>query len=341
MRKRWITYGILILATGIGLGAWLVSTQLNLLSDHRRQTVVTKPKQQAAQPTPVEASQESAGVPFGPGYRLMVINQSSKMIDSAEIAVKAEFGDVPVAAAGWAGLVSDYTNRAGETYAVNGQIGIHENGTAVFERSERMYRNFRKETLWQGRCKFDIVLHSGLSGSWQIVFPDQNLCLPASVVVTDDLWVDIAAKIPDAVLIRAKELNAEEPDLPMAADPTKFFRRLFYAPMNGKVGFHMVSKLLLYHDDEPGRGAGVGQYGCTGKWTHSALTVDGTLPSGITLEGSNFEGTPQEPGDWEVTVHVPHVHCFEGFDTDDYGDRDIHVHFHIDGDPARDVDQLP
>jgi hypothetical protein len=119
-----------------------------------------------------------------------------------------------------------------------------------------------------------------------------------------------------------------------AADPQKYFRHLFYTPTDGKAGYHLISQLKAYYSDLPG-GSGCGLF------YESSASVDGTLPAGIewSAQKASFEGTPQEPGDWEVTVHLADVHCGQG-DTADYGNRDLSVHFHIDGDAPRSVDPL-
>lgn len=121
-----------------------------------------------------------------------------------------------------------------------------------------------------------------------------------------------------------------------AAKPKVHFLRLFYDPTEGKAGYHMVSTIKAYIDDMPG-GEACGPFAASGP-----LVVTGTLPDGMVMPAgtTHFEGTPQGPGDWNVTVHYPGAHCTQG-DTADYGDRDIPVHFHITGDAPRNVDALP
>jgi ankyrin repeat protein len=121
-----------------------------------------------------------------------------------------------------------------------------------------------------------------------------------------------------------------------AAKPKVHFLRLFYDPTEGKAGYHMVSTIKAHIDDMPG-GEACGPFAASGP-----LTVTGTLPDGIVMPAgtTHFEGTPQGPGDWTVTVHYPGAHCTQG-DTADYGDRDVPVHFHITGDAPRSVDALP
>ncbi len=127
--------------------------------------------------------------------------------------------------------------------------------------------------------------------------------------------------------------GSSHPQQAVAADASRYFQRLFYTPTNGKAGYHMISKIQAYLDDIPDN---CGPFSPTGE-----LSVDGTLPPGIALpqHKTYLEGTPQEPGDWEVTVHFPGVYCTQGGSVS-YGDRDIKVHFHIDGDAAKSVDQL-
>jgi len=69
------------------------------------------------------------------------------------------------------------------------------------------------------------------------------------------------------------------------------------------------------------------------------------LPPGLappTLE-NNFiiAGTPTEPGDWDVTLALRDYYCGVSSTGQHYGDRDVHIHFHIDGDAPRSVDSLP
>src|SRR5258706_8037161 len=80
---------------------------------------------------------------------------------------------------------------------------------------------------------------------------------------------------------------------------TKFYG-LYYSPTDGRVGYHLVSNNLFREtpsDCKPG--------------PLSDLTATGTAPPGITVAGEsrpdgtrspNFEGTPRQAGDWDVTV---------------------------------------
>lgn len=118
----------------------------------------------------------------------------------------------------------------------------------------------------------------------------------------------------------------------LAPDASRWFQHLFYDPVKGKAGYHMVSGIRAYVYDIPGGGGSACQF------QPISVAVDGTLPPGVEIppQKVNFEGTPQEPGDWDVTVHLTGLHCIGG--SSNYGDRDVQVHFHIDGDAAKSVD---
>ncbi len=179
-------------------------------------------------------------------------------------------------------------------------------------------------------------------------FYDQNGHLVfARAVPVGGHWQQPASGSPEAevlglVCAEQNRKHSGQPAQPVnngrvaAANPQAHFQRLYYTPTTGKAGYHIVSKVQAALDDMPG-GQACGPFSTSGD-----VSVDGTLPPGIErpAQKTYFEGTPQEPGDWEVTVHYPGVHCTQGSDTANYGDRDIKVHFHIDGDAAKSVDQL-
>lgn len=123
------------------------------------------------------------------------------------------------------------------------------------------------------------------------------------------------AAISTASFASAQLLRAQKPR-PAAAPPS-----LSFSPTNGKVGFHMVA------------GSHVAQSPCQpGGNLVGSFTVTGALPPGLnppdtTVPRFGFDGTPGQPGDWDVVVVAHNVGCTGGAI---YGDLTAYVHFHID-----------
>ncbi len=132
--------------------------------------------------------------------------------------------------------------------------------------------------------------------------------------------IGIRARFIPAALILA--------GLTTAPAQAEWFSRGFYKPVNGRVGYHMVSLLTWYTDDKPPACRGGAYEGLTG------ISTEGTLPPGLTgasgdaLWGgpTSIEGTPRQPGDWRVTVILKEVSCGATY----LGERRISVLFHID-----------
>lgn len=116
------------------------------------------------------------------------------------------------------------------------------------------------------------------------------------------------------------------PLLAGGTDSREFFTGAFYTPTDGRVGYHLVSKVRFPSAGKPGgKDAVCAPIGLTG-WE-----FEGTLPPGVVrpLDQTHFEGTPRQPGTWQVQVIWQGVHCTEGPDQHDYGDRKINVIFNI------------
>ncbi len=111
------------------------------------------------------------------------------------------------------------------------------------------------------------------------------------------------------------------------AAQTNWYSRGFYTPVNGRVGYHMVSILTWYTDDVPPACRG-------GRHEPTRVSAEGTLPPGLAgasadaLWGGpiNIEGTPRQPGDWRVTVVITGLSC----GAISIGERRVNVLFHID-----------
>ena len=115
------------------------------------------------------------------------------------------------------------------------------------------------------------------------------------------------------------------------------FSHMYWAPVNGRVGYHMVSKWQTDTDDLPAGipcAAGALPDGIT-----KGIEVYGTRPPGLIAPGddmssgsesNSIEGTPREPGDWQLEITIHHIHCTQGRDQQDYGDRTVQVSIHID-----------
>jgi hypothetical protein len=104
----------------------------------------------------------------------------------------------------------------------------------------------------------------------------------------------------------------------------QWFSRISFDNTNGRVGYHMTVPNGGYNDDVPPE--------CNHKIAnlYAASTVEGAIPPGLTFDSNRaaFEGTPKQPGDWDLTVVMHHIHC-QGSDVD-FGEHRIPVHFHID-----------
>jgi hypothetical protein len=117
-----------------------------------------------------------------------------------------------------------------------------------------------------------------------------------------------------------------------AATAAGTFNHGVFSPTSGRVGYHMPPNFGFYDWDEPTGDNSACHPGVAG------MTAAGTLPPGLALVTNDvtghavhgFEGTPRQPGDWNVTVTIQHVACMQGPDQTDYGPRTVEVHFHID-----------
>lgn len=111
---------------------------------------------------------------------------------------------------------------------------------------------------------------------------------------------------------------------PAPAGSPNWFKHGFFPITEGRVGYHMTSHNAYYDSDVPPECNHSAQYSYM-----LQAAVEGDLPPGLTYssEEGQFEGTPRQPGDWDVTVVYSHMRC-RGSDLD-FGDRRIPVHFHI------------
>ena len=80
---------------------------------------------------------------------------------------------------------------------------------------------------------------------------------------------------------------------------------------NGKVGHHLYTAPKAR---------------CGATWFGKG-TLSGSLPPGLRLNGSKIEGTPTQPGNWQVRVKFTGVKC-KGRR---YADEVVRVKFHIKG----------
>lgn len=111
---------------------------------------------------------------------------------------------------------------------------------------------------------------------------------------------------------------------PAPAGSPNWFRHGFFQVTDGRVGYHMTSHNGFYDSDVPPE--------CDHNAQNSYMldaAVEGDLPPGLSYSPheAQFEGTPRQPGDWDVTVVYSHMRC-RGSDLD-FGDRRIPVHFHV------------
>jgi hypothetical protein len=105
-----------------------------------------------------------------------------------------------------------------------------------------------------------------------------------------------------------------------AADAQRYFNRTWVDGQIGRVGYHMTAKLQVMKSDEP-----AGCYIYFDTWE-----IKGDLPPGLSARSSDasFEGTPRQPGEWNIPVILHGIGCSNTGKT--YGDREINVHFRID-----------
>ena len=107
---------------------------------------------------------------------------------------------------------------------------------------------------------------------------------------------------------------------------TDYFSQSYYSPTTGRVGYHMVVSLHYPLSNAP--------EGC--QPLLNGFETQGTVPPGLTApvfvpygqNVGNFEGTPRQPGDWDMTVTLKDVQCSNS--GQHFGDRAVSIHFHID-----------
>ena len=108
---------------------------------------------------------------------------------------------------------------------------------------------------------------------------------------------------------------------------TGTFDHLVVQPTTGRVGYHMHARLTAWDWDTP-----TGSL-ATCDWRVEDVTIIGDLPPGLTLlqhQGDDgIDGTPRQPGDWDVSYVVAKTGCDQGAATTIYGPRTVSVHFHI------------
>lgn len=112
--------------------------------------------------------------------------------------------------------------------------------------------------------------------------------------------------------------------------------RFWYDPVYGKVGHHLsvgTPSLSRY------KGTTSRERGCrwgkvsevvSGATCTRDLVISGSFPPGIQFESCydlNISGTPQQPGDWVVTIRLPPFYCPEGVSPT----QDVSIRFHIKG----------
>jgi hypothetical protein len=110
------------------------------------------------------------------------------------------------------------------------------------------------------------------------------------------------------------------PVLPLAPDSEKYFNRAWVDGQIGRVGYHMTARLQIMKGDEPP--------GCSPSL--DSWAIQGDLPPGIIANFSNgsFEGTPRQPGEWNIPLVLRGIRCSNARET--YGDRQTNLHFRID-----------
>ena len=99
-----------------------------------------------------------------------------------------------------------------------------------------------------------------------------------------------------------------------------FFRKVYWEPTNGRVGYHMVATNKYLPSEAPDANC---------KLHVSAVKIDGKLPPGMiaTNGGLVFEGTPRQPGEWAVRATLTGLTCAGEYES--YGDRVVDVTFKI------------
>jgi hypothetical protein len=108
-----------------------------------------------------------------------------------------------------------------------------------------------------------------------------------------------------------------------AAEPAAaadYFDRIWVDGQIGRVGYHLTASLQTFPNDRPANCA----------WQFNTWEFQGDLPPGLTANftNGNFEGTPRQPGEWNIPVILRGVGCSNTGAT--YGDRKINLHFRID-----------
>lgn len=99
----------------------------------------------------------------------------------------------------------------------------------------------------------------------------------------------------------------------------RFFDSMYYIGTSGKVGHHMSASARAT---------------CKGGWLFGTTTVDyGSVPPGIKRNGTNFTGTPSQPGNWTIRLKMSGLKCNNKV----YKDKYINVDFYIKGIAARRV----
>lgn len=102
-------------------------------------------------------------------------------------------------------------------------------------------------------------------------------------------------------------------------EKSHFLNTIKYAGTHGQVGYHMNARPRA---------------NCPGGWGYDRVEMtSGTLPPGIHMNGSSFEGTPQQPGDWGVFVKFSKLKCHDEI----YPEKTVYVEFHIKGIAVRRV----
>ena len=107
------------------------------------------------------------------------------------------------------------------------------------------------------------------------------------------------------------------------------FNRMSFTDTNGKVGYHMVSHILILGDDTPTPTRDAVE--CNPLLDRGGVRVVGDLPPGLSFEviGPTFLGTPRQPGNWDVDVTEMFLSCSGGPDQGWYGPRTVHVTLRI------------
>jgi len=102
------------------------------------------------------------------------------------------------------------------------------------------------------------------------------------------------------------------PKEPLTGNP-EFLNSIYFNGTSGKVGHHMVASAFAT---------------CGESWSDSGVKmIRGSLPPGLTRNGSTIQGTPTQPGNWSVTIRFIKPTCRGKT----YPDKDIRVNFHIEG----------